>query len=166
MIVFQSMTCLNPTKPFQLHSLSNGFVILTGGYALNHSAAVHWLQAGLRMYIISYEPHRVFLGIRHKLGCTATEGGLWLEITDLGSWGHVLSLYYLCSEGKTADQLSGYRASYLRGYRAADLQLHFRTKNRVSHDAAHIISVIPELTNKGMVAMIFVLSPSISPGHT
>ena len=103
-------------------------IYITGGYALNRSAAVHWLQAGLRMHIISYEPHRVFLGVRHKLGCTATEGGWWLENTDLGSWGHVLSLYYLCSEGKGADQLSGYRASYLRGYRAADLQLRFRKK--------------------------------------
>ena len=131
MIVFQSMTCLiNPTKPFQLHALSNRFVILTSGYALNRSAAVRWLQAGLRMHIISYEPHRVFLGVRHKHGCTTTSGGWWLELTDLGSWGHVLSLYYLCSEfeGKGADQLSGYRASYLRGYRAADLHLRFRKK--------------------------------------
>ena len=63
MIVFQSMTSLNPTKPFQLHSLSNGFVILTGGRALNRSAAVHCLQAGSRMHIISYEPNRVFLGV-------------------------------------------------------------------------------------------------------
>ena len=63
MTVFQPMTCLNPTKPFQLHALSNRFVILTGGYALNRSAAVHCLQAGLRMHIISYEPHRVFLGV-------------------------------------------------------------------------------------------------------
>ena len=45
MIVFQSMTCLNPTKPFQLHALSNRFVILTGGYALKRSAAVHWLRS-------------------------------------------------------------------------------------------------------------------------
>ena len=76
---------------------------------------MRWLQAGLRMHIISNEPHRVFLGVRHKLGCTATEGGWWLEITDLGYWGYVLTLYYLCSEGKGADQLSGYRVSYLRG---------------------------------------------------
>ena len=165
MIVFQSMTCLiNPTN-----ELSNQFVILSGGYALNRSAAVRWLQAGLRMHIISYEPHRVFLWVRHKHGCTATLGGWWLEFTDLGSWGHVLSLYYLCSEfeGKGADQLSGYRASYLRGYHAADLHLRFRKKKTTfSHDAAHIISVIPELTNKGMVAMMFILSPSTSPGHT
>ena len=166
MTVFQSMTYLNPTKPFQLHALSCRFVILTGGYALNCSAAVRWLQAGLRMHVIAYKPHRVYLGVRHKLGCTTTEGGNWLKITDLGSWGQVLSLYFLCSEGKCADQLSGYRASYLRGYRTADQNLRFCKTNRFSNDAAHIISVIPELTYKGMVAMMFLLSPSTSPGHT
>ena len=37
-----------------------------------------------------------------------------------------------------------------------------------SHDAAHIISEIPELTYKGMVAIVLVLHvcPSSSPDHT
>ena len=65
-------------------------------------------------------------------------------------------MYYLGTisvASKGADQLSGYRASYMRGYRAADLHLRFRKKkqkkkkNRFAHDAAHIKSLIPELTN-------------------
>ena len=49
--------------------------------------------------------------------------GLKLRILEVGD-------YYLCSEGKGADQLSDYRASYLRGYRAGDLQLRFREKKQ------------------------------------
>ena len=58
-------------------------------------------------------------------------------------------LYYLCSEDKGADQL--------RSYRVSDLRLGFRifiSKSRVSHDAAHIKSDIPELTYKEMVAIV------------
>ena len=51
--------------------------------------------------------------VRHKPGCTATEDGYKLEISDLESRG-----IYLCSENKGADQL--------RGYREADLRLCFR----------------------------------------
>ena len=54
--------------------------------------------------------------VRHKPGCTATEDGLRLEISDLESRGIVLS--NLCSENKGADQL--------HGYREADLRLCFR----------------------------------------
>ena len=54
--------------------------------------------------------------IHHKPGCTATEDGKRLEISDLESIGIVL--YYLCSENKGADQL--------RGYPEADLCLCFR----------------------------------------
>ena len=62
---------------------------------------------------------------QHKWGCTATEDGLRLEISDLGRRGIVL-----CSENKSADQLGGYRA--------ADLPLWFRKcKSRFSHDMAH-----------------------------
>ena len=52
--------------------------------------------------------------VRHKPGCTATEDGYSLEISDLD----VEGLYYLCSENKGADQL--------RGYREAELRLCFR----------------------------------------
>ena len=46
----------------------------------------------------------------------------------------VEELYYLCSENKGADQLSGYRA--------VDLHLCFPIcKIRFSHDAAHIVSI-------------------------
>ena len=40
--------------------------------------------------------------VRHKLGCTATEDGYRLGISDLGSRGIVLSV---CSKNKDADQL-------------------------------------------------------------
>ena len=53
--------------------------------------------------------------VRHKPGCTATEDGWTLEISDLGGRGIVL---YPCSENKDADQL--------RGYREADLRFCFR----------------------------------------
>ena len=53
--------------------------------------------------------------VGNKLGCTATEDGLRLEISDLES--SLEGLYYLCSENKGADQL--------RGYREADLGLCF-----------------------------------------
>ena len=52
--------------------------------------------------------------VQHKPGCTGTEDGQSLEISDLGSRGIILS----CSENKGADQL--------RGYREADLRLCFR----------------------------------------
>ena len=42
--------------------------------------------------------------VRHKPGCTATEDGYRLEISDLESRGIVL-----CSKNKGADQLRGYR---------------------------------------------------------
>ena len=51
--------------------------------------------------------------VRHKPGCTASEDGQRLEISDLESEGIVL-----CSENKGADQL--------RGYHEADLRLCFR----------------------------------------
>ena len=67
--------------------------------------------------------------VRHKSGCTATEDGQRLEISDLESMGIVL-----CSETKGADQL--------RGYREADLRLCFRTcKSRFSHNEAHMIFI-------------------------
>ena len=53
--------------------------------------------------------------VRHKPGCTASEDGKRLEISNLESRGIV---YILCSENKSADQL--------RGYREADLRLCFR----------------------------------------
>ena len=64
--------------------------------------------------------------VRHKPGCTATQDGWMLEVSDLGSRGIVLS----CSENKDADQL--------RGYPEADMRLCFRiyAKSRFSHDAA------------------------------
>ena len=51
--------------------------------------------------------------VRHKPGCTATEDGLWLEISDLESRSH-----NICSENKGADRL--------RSYCQADLRLCFR----------------------------------------
>ena len=51
--------------------------------------------------------------VRHKPGCTATEDGLWLEISDLES-----RSYNICSENKGADQL--------HSYCQADLRLCFR----------------------------------------
>ena len=50
--------------------------------------------------------------VRHKPGCTATEDGQRLRISDLESR---RGLYYLCSENKGAGQL--------RGHREADLHL-------------------------------------------
>ena len=47
--------------------------------------------------------------VQHKLGCSATEDGLRLEFSDLGSRRIVL-----CSENKAADQLCSYRAADLR----------------------------------------------------
>ena len=51
--------------------------------------------------------------VRHKPGCTATDHGYKLEISDLESRGIVL-----CSENQGADQL--------RGYPEADLRVCFR----------------------------------------
>ena len=51
--------------------------------------------------------------VRHKSGCTATEDGLRLEISDLES-----RSYYICSENKGPYQL--------RSYCQADLRLCFR----------------------------------------
>ena len=57
----------------------------------------------------SFEPRRektnilVSDPVRHKPGCTATEGGKRLKILNLDSRGS----YYLCSENKGADQLRG-----------------------------------------------------------
>ena len=51
--------------------------------------------------------------VGHKPGCTATEDGWRLDISDLESRGIVL-----CSENKGADQLCDYRTD--------DLQLCFR----------------------------------------
>ena len=56
----------------------------------------------------------VFDQVRYKPGCTATEDGKRLEISDLESRG----MFYLGSENKGADQL--------RGNREADLRLCFR----------------------------------------
>ena len=56
----------------------------------------------------------VFDQVQHKPGCTATEEGLRLEISDLGSRGTVLPV----SENKGADQL--------RSYCVTDLRLCFR----------------------------------------
>ena len=50
----------------------------------------------------------LFDQVRHKPGCTTTEGAYWLEISTFGSRGIVLS----CSEKKGADQLRGYRAAW------------------------------------------------------
>ena len=55
--------------------------------------------------------------VRHMPGCTVTEDGWKLEISDLESRG-IVQLYYLCNENKGADQL--------RGYCEADLRLCFR----------------------------------------
>ena len=67
--------------------------------------------------------------VRHKPGCSTTEDGSRLIISDLGSRGIV----ELCSENKGADQL--------HGYRAADLRLCFGiyAKSRVSHYATQIM---------------------------
>ena len=54
--------------------------------------------------------------VQHKLGCTASEDGYRLEISELESRGIVLSM----NENKGADQG--------RGYREADLRLCFRTR--------------------------------------
>ena len=56
---------------------------------------------------------RVSDQVPHKPGCTPTEDGRKLEISDLAE-----GLYYLCCENKGADQL--------RGYPEADLRLCFR----------------------------------------
>ena len=53
--------------------------------------------------------------VPHKRGCTATEDGKKLEISDLERRGIVLCI---CSENKGADQL--------RGHREADLRLCLR----------------------------------------
>ena len=44
--------------------------------------------------------------VRYKLGCTTTEDGKRLEISDLGSRGVVPSMY----QNKGTDQLRGYQA--------------------------------------------------------
>ena len=76
--------------------------------------------------------------VRHKQGCTITEDGSSLEISDFGSKG---ILYYLCSENKGADQL--------RGYREADLRLCFCicefAKSRFSHDTVHIAARLSKM---------------------
>ena len=51
--------------------------------------------------------------VRHRSGCTVTEAGWKLEISDLKE-----EVYFPCSENKGADQL--------RGNREADLRLCFR----------------------------------------
>ena len=67
-------------------------------------------------FVLRHEKTNVLVSdrVRHKSGCTATEDGWRLEISDL----EVKGLYLLCSENKDADQL--------RGYREADLCLCFR----------------------------------------
>ena len=45
--------------------------------------------------------------VQHKPGCTATESGMRLEISDLEEEG----LYYLYSENKGSDQLHGHCAA-------------------------------------------------------
>ena len=67
--------------------------------------------------------------VRHKPGCTATEDGKKLEISDLDSSGIVL---YICSENKGADQL--------RGYREADLRLCFRICKKPVFSRHHFTS--------------------------
>ena len=57
----------------------------------------------------------------HKPGCTATEAGLRLEISDKGCRGIVLSV---CSENKGTDQL--------RGYCRADLGLCFHIYAKIA----------------------------------
>ena len=63
-------------------------------------------------YNLIYEPclPGVSYQVRHKLGCTTTEDGKWLEILDLESKGIVLCL---CSQNKGADWLCGYCAADL-----------------------------------------------------
>ena len=51
---------------------------------------------------------RVFHQVRYKPGCTTTEDGWRLEISDLEG------VYYPCSQNKGADQLRGYREADLR----------------------------------------------------
>ena len=55
--------------------------------------------------------------VRHKLGCTATEDGKRLEISDFGR-----KRIVQCSKNKGTDKLNGNRA--------ADLHLCFRICNR------------------------------------
>ena len=78
------------------------------------------LKALCTFYFLINEPRREKTNVlvsdlvRHKPGCTATEDGYRLEISEVERRGIVL---YLCSENKGADQL--------RGYREADLRLCF-----------------------------------------
>ena len=62
---------------------------------------------------------RVFDQARHKLGCTNTEVGERLGISDLDSYIVEEELHYACGENKGSDQH--------RGNREADLRLCFRT---------------------------------------
>ena len=65
--------------------------------------------------------------VRHKPGCTATEDGLRLEISDLGKIGIVLSLQQkkaLISFTVTVQMICAFVFAH--------------AKNRLSHDAAHI----------------------------
>ena len=66
--------------------------------------------------VLTYEPRHektnvlVSNLVRHKPGCTATEDGYRLEISDLER----REIFYLCSENKGADQLRGNREADLR----------------------------------------------------
>ena len=60
----------------------------------------------------------VFDQVPHKPGCTATEDGKRLEISDLDR----KELHYPCGENKGADQL--------RGYLEADPRLCFRINKK------------------------------------
>ena len=71
-----------------------------------------------------YKTFGVSIGVRHKAGRTAKEGGFGLEILDLER------LYYLCCENKCADQLHG-KLIYAFVFTYA--------KSRFSHDAAHTV---------------------------
>ena len=54
----------------------------------------------------SHFARKPVLGVSDQFGCTATEGGKGLKISDSGSRGIVRSIC-LCSEDKCADQLCG-----------------------------------------------------------
>ena len=86
--------------------------VITFGYLLNNSK--------VNMSLIKRKPvFRVPDQAQHKPGCSATEDGQRLEISDLSSRG---ILYYPYSENKSPDRL--------RSNREADLSLCFRISKK------------------------------------
>ena len=55
---------------------------------------LHLLYSGMKIFELCHEKTNVLVSdlVRHKPGCTATEDGWRLEISDLGSRGIVLSV--------------------------------------------------------------------------